>query len=179
MTFTASNGVHITKKGSSSLAVERPMTDRLLSINAERVSALREFFQHERDEELGRWRWPENPDWVAIEGERSTGRRTVVLVDERTLERHWLNDLVMDSDGYRETKHEAARAYFEANPEPEPEPKPWHDAKNGEAWVITWKGGEFAVVCDGAYFNWPFGSTQAVIDPDITAGRRLWPEDAS
>src|SRR5690606_1284379 len=119
--------------------------------------ALREFFQHVRDEELGRWRWPKDPDYVVYPTEDG-----FLVVRESVGLSEFRNGLyVHDMEG------EAARDYREAHPER----KPWEDAMHGEAWVITYNGGEHAVLCDGAYFTWPAGSMQHISDPDITAAR--------
>lgn len=115
MTFTASNGVTVTKKGRFSLAVERFGTDRLLNINAERADALREFFQQEKDAELGRWRWSENPDYVVY-----LDNGAAVVVDESDPRRG--NDRIPrryceDPHGSLGWGEDAARAYFQVHPE--------------------------------------------------------------
>ena len=74
----------------------------------------------------------------------------------------------------------AARAYFDAHPEP----KPWHDAKPGEAWELTANGdtGPFITMLtpSGAVHFIAGNGTKFVAEAsDITAGRRIWPEDAS
>lgn len=144
--------------------------------------ALREFFQAERDEELGRWRWPENPEYVVIEGPRSDYRnqRTVVVVNERTLDRWWLNEGVMSAREDRPENRHAARAFFEAHPEP----KPWHDAKPGEVWELTFSeaggGGAVALIFHkGKFRNPQYVSRVPLDDPTITAGRRIWPVEES
>lgn len=137
-----------------------------------------EYFQAKRDEELGRWRWPENPDWVAREVDRSyEGRRCVEVMNERTFHVNVYNDRVLE--GGADIRHRAARAFFEAHPES----KPWHDAKPGEVWLLTVDGYEAHFVADGKEFN---GTNEfgrficcAHDDEDITAGRRIYPGDAS
>lgn len=138
-----------------------------------------EYFQWKRDAELGRWRWPANPDWVAIEGDRDRDGRTVVVVNERTLDRSWFNERVRDTPSDADAAHQAGRAYFEAHPER----KPWEDAEAGEVWVLTVDGHEAHFVADGKEFNGTneFGRFICCShdDEDITAGRRVWPEVTS
>lgn len=174
--FTASNGVTIERKGVAALAVERPMTDRLLNINAERVVALREFFRAERDEELGRWRWPENPDYVVYPDDDGD----VIVLNEREVIsslviRRDLPQLNADID-----RTKAARAYFEAHPER----KPWEDAKPGDVWVFEVDGEESIVanvIIDirGHRFETVAGKALNVESSVFRGARRIWPEDAS
>ena len=60
--FTASNGleIEIGKKGATFVKGD----DGTAWVGPNAVEALREFFQHERDQELGRWRDPVNRDLV-------------------------------------------------------------------------------------------------------------------
>ncbi|KQT75374.1 hypothetical protein [Microbacterium sp. Leaf436] len=145
------------------------------------LEALREFFQAEADERLGRWRWPENPNYVVYIEDGYA-----VVVDEagpkktpdRIASRH-LEDPV-GSIGWGEF---AARAYFDAHPEP----KPWHDAKPGEVWELTLEGEKPAAFYPSKSMNGYFtpvmpntGTTAVNFDwPLITAGRRIWPEVSS
>lgn len=126
--FEASNGVSISR--------QPPVTDRgpWLMVDGHMTSpndaqALREFFQYERDEELGRWRWPENPDYVVY----PRGESGVHVLDEssgigaaRFIHRNG------DPDNPT-AEYKAAYAYFEAHPER----KPWEAAKPGEVWLLT------------------------------------------
>lgn len=148
-------------------------------LSPEVVMDAQEFFQAQRDLERGWWRWPTNPDWVAIEGERQPYGRTVVIVHERTLDRYWLNDRVLEPGGSAETEYQAARAYFEAHPER----KPWRDAKPGEVWLVTYRGREAAYTADQSDFNGAHENGQYATfrhtAAAITAARRIWPEDAS
>ena len=132
------------------------------------IDALREFFRAERDEELGRWRWPENPaNLVYPRGDRGTsGRRRVVVIDEAS---GFHSGLLVE--GY--TDNPAARAYFDA----QPESKPWHDAKTSEVWVLTIDGDESAwTVNNTGVFENP-DSTLALDNRNITTARRIWPEE--
>lgn len=93
--------------------------------------ALREFFQHERDEELGRWR-PDFPsDYFAVP--QADG--SVIVIDERSGVSEMLYRLgdprspLLASAGGAATAH----AYFDAHPER----KPWEDATYKDVWVWT------------------------------------------
>lgn len=103
-----------------------------------------EYFRAKHDEELGRWRWPINPHWIAMEGNRNRdGRRTVALFNEQTFESCLVNDRVLESS-IDDASHRAGRAFFEAHPEL----KPWHDAKAGEFWSVHHVGIETCRVDD-------------------------------
>ncbi len=140
--------------------------------NSETNKALREFFLHERDKELGRWRWPENPDYVVypegtsrlvVRESNGHGLR-ISLHDRKVLETHL--------DSYVG----AARAYDTAHPEP----KPWHDAEDGDVWALTGAGGleqPFRRV-GGKWLSFTVGAVGYSAE-FATAGRRLWPEVVS
>lgn len=183
-TFTASNGIRIEVDPKPN--AQHPLCVVGLGLLPSSVDALREFFQHERDTELGRWRWPENPDMHVHMYSRDDG----VVLHERTVETYTFDRQSIDklrgvepvSDFAR-----AARAYFDAHPEP----KPWHGAKNGEVWLLTFSGFETSgpspwTACPGRLstdppeFVYPQnGGTLALTDPEIVDGRRIWPEATS
>lgn len=188
--FKASNGIEITLEtdggGDVYLVGRRDRHDgshfdSYANAGPEGIVALREFLQHESDEEIGRWRWSENPEWVAIEGERQDHGRTVVLVNERTLERYWLNDRVMDAAPDASIDKRAARAYFDARPER----KPWMEAQLGDVWVISVEGEENIVVhavaalFGAVEFATVGGKRVNMNNSDFTGFRKIWPEDAS
>lgn len=106
--FTASNGL-------TNLDV---ILDEYTS---EVVDALREFFQYERDQELGRWRWPKNPDVVVYASNVDENR--VRALSELTGQSEWSQRGSESNDWY----DRAARAYFAAHPEP----KPWMEVTEG------------------------------------------------
>lgn len=138
-----------------------------------------EFFQAKRDAELGRWRWPENPDYVVYRGRDDDD--TVVVIDERNGSNAVYDRGDSDSEFERwKSHHDAAFAYFEAHPER----KPWEEAKPGEVWALTTADGremayavmsvaESGVVFESHDWRYDLDNTQ------IKSGRRLWPEDAS
>ena len=141
----------------------------------ETTEALRAFFQAERDQELGRWRDPENPDYVAYPGsinlnwvvvlDESTGRTDVVFKQPRKPPKDSAFTLV-------------AERYFAAHPQPEP----WHAARPDcdEVWVLTIHGCEQPVYVTEfggePAFQVPGGETMSLSHGAITAGRRIWPE---
>ncbi|MGF3056177.1 hypothetical protein [Microbacterium sp. YY-01] len=131
-----------------------------------------EFYQHLRDEELGRWREKPDDDFVAI----PLSEHEVIVLNERTGGSiTWVRGAAEQSTSFGAA---TARAYFEAHPAR----KPWHDAVDGELWLIRFsdypntdvsalaKNGTFVYndhCCDGwADFD----------DDTIIAGRRIWPE---
>ena len=147
----------------------------------ETTEALREYFQAERDEQLGRWRDPENPDIVvypipAMNDQGDGYGRVVWVLDEAEM----VSGTVLDD----RHSHSSASRYFAAHPQPQPEPKPWLEAKPGEVWALTYAGiEETAWVAD---FTWGapprFRQFKNLLNPiftnddSITAGRRIWPE---
>ena len=147
----------------------------------ETTEALREYFQAERDEQLGRWRDPENPNVVVYSVPDQDGGygQVVWVLDEAEM----VSRTVLDDREQLASPGPATR-YFDAHPQPEPEPKPWLDAKDGEVWVLTYAGiEETAWVAD---FTWGapprFRQFKNLLNPiftndkHITAGRRIWPE---
>lgn len=174
--FTASNGMAVREV--------TPVTDRgpWLLVDGEQVSpnnaqALREFFGAEADERLGRWRWPENPDYVVYpvgddvvdvlressvsDSTRGPGRQASIT---RAVAATWDRD-------YSQNFHRSARAYFDAHPEP----KPWLDAADGEVWALTGAGG---LEQPWRRLNGHWVSFSGEIKYDAVraiAGRRIWP----
>ena len=179
--FTASNGYVVSdtaldaestrvvvrdKSGENTLAVGYVSGNDYL--DGTDMQALREFFQAEEDARLGRWRWPENPQWVLYPDEDGD----VVALDESTGQSTSLLTRLTVGKFPNAQGCPAARAYFDAHPES----KPWHDAKPGEVWVLTHVKGETgAFVVDGDKFE--SGSWSLPLDgPSITAGKRIYPE---
>ena len=139
----------------------------------ETTEALRAFFQAERDEQLGRWRDPQNPDMVVYPHDDVT----ITVLDEVDGKRFWwTRGDELDDHQERFPGFDTARAYFAAHPKPEP--KPWEDAKEGDCWVLT-IGGETSLWRrrESRELFWmdgevPSGTTLK----DATAGHRIWPE---
>lgn len=165
-TFKASNGEELNVAPTGHLIIP-PVTTGL----GERTQqALREFFQHERDQELGRWRWPENPD-VVVQADKG-GEHAWVMNERNQQINGWMWRVDLDRVTAHAQVGAAARAYFAARPMP----KPWHDAKPGEVWVLDTQHGELAlqVLSDGSFDNPDFYYEKD--DPNIKSGRRIWPE---
>ncbi len=143
-------------------------------LDPNQIDALREFFLHERDQELGRWRWPENPDYVVypegtsrlvVRESNGHGLR-ISLHDRKVIETHL--------DSYVG----AARAYDIAHPEP----RPWHDAKPGEVWLLQVGGDDVPAIRDSDEDFFTHSTGYRAIRNNsvaITDGRRIWPEVVS
>jgi hypothetical protein len=147
-------------------------------LDPRQVDALREFFRHEEDERLGRWRWPEYPEYTAYP--RPDGYVRVLREEDGTSEVFLRQDVEADGGNLPAL---AARAFFAAHPEA----KPWHDAKPDEVWALTLHGKEIAYIRidDPDIGEWASVSPNeharflALNAFGLTAGRRIWPEDAS
>lgn len=143
--FTATNGYTLQNNGGL-LRIKDDLGKNTLRsydfLNNEDTRALREFFRHERDEELGRWRWPERSDYLVY----PVGEGVVDVIRESNISDITLGPgrqqgITRDSaynwdKAYSKTFYNAARAYFDAHPLR----KPWHDAKPGEVWVLKTEG---------------------------------------
>lgn len=104
-----------------------------LSPNASLIySALREFFRHERDEELGRWRNPMDPSYFVIKNEYDR----VVVVNERSSRWTEVTPKIVADYPDVMVEHQVGARYFAAHPVP----MPWHAAKDGEVWVLKTEG---------------------------------------
>ena len=141
-------------------------------LSEEEMDELRAHLQAERDEQLGRWRDPKNPDmvvypipgnldavWVMYEGNGAEYMR------ER-------NQVFYAGDKCSEV----ARRYFEAHPEP----KPWDAAQPDEVWVLT-DGDRSEVFRCGEHglYQLKTGDPLSRVFPilTVTAGHRIWPEE--
>ena len=136
---------------------------------------LREYFQAERDEELGRWRDPEIPDMVVYPHDDVT----ITVLDEVDGKRFWwTRGDELDAHQERFPGFDTARAYFAAHPEP----KPWDAARPDEIWVLTINNDTEEVFRCGERGLYslktgnPIGSLLSCSHNKITAGRRIWPE---
>lgn len=179
--FVASNGVVVQEWVTAGwLQVGNPY-DLMSAISEGWVVALREFFQHERDEELGRWRDPENPDVVVYRtpyGDDRDGRR-IEMANERTNETQpaWENLVVIED---AEQPEGWAARYFAAHPEP----KPWGSAKNNEVWALRFSDQHgflpYAVKTDegGPRFWWTGneGQSAGYFAREFAEGHRIFPE---
>lgn len=173
--FTASNGTKIeTSEIHGGLDVtSNKDVDYLFK---KHVDALREWFQAERDEELGMWRDPESPDWVVYLIDVHGDVRKIGVRNERDRRTFIIRE---NGSITGASFREVAGRWFAAHPMH----RAWHDARPGEAWAITVKGVEFPVIVrsnvprGGAFFE-AYGRGQ--FEPrfsGITAGRRVWAPD--
>lgn len=132
-----------------------------------------EFFQAKRDEELGRWRCPVEPDHVVYE---SNGQLRVMRESDghsNVMSRKWFEEHRMSIFAAEErTFFRVLGIYVEAHPER----KPWHDAKVGEVWILTHVKGETgAFIVDRDRFESPSWSLTLNAE-SITDGHRIWSE---
>lgn len=174
--FVANNGVQLF------LDEEGALANKYATFYANRghVEALREYFRDERDTELGRWRWPENPDYVVYpdELEYVTGKKIVRVMRESTGNREWFTVAGFKLYGGDNDFTLAANAYLAAHPEK----KPWHDAKDGHLYLLNFKDTPnvdvSALVKGGTFvYNDPCCDGWDVLDSDsIKSARRIWPE---
>ncbi|QYF98494.1 hypothetical protein [Microbacterium sp. PAMC21962] len=166
--FTASNGVTIHEQATGTDRGKGVIVDGYF-LPPNDVMALREFFQKENDDRLGRWRWREDPDYVVYP--LVTG--LVAVVEEKNGTSGTFSRIEHTNSGHGD----AARAYFLAHPDP----KPWDEAKPGEVWVFTLRDApelsHAAVLDDCATWTWTDGGQVDLTT--ITSGRRIWPEVAS
>lgn len=131
--FTASNGHKVTPNGDGANVYRGIMST---PIYPDEMQALREFFQAETDERLGRWRDPEQADFVVYGPfEPDEIGYDLIVVDEQTGERAQYRRSEDDGGGGKDFAHPwsnkhawAARHWFAAHPEP-------------EEYVIVWSGG--------------------------------------
>ncbi|WP_420110635.1 hypothetical protein [Pseudactinotalea sp.] len=161
--FTASNGVNVVSRDKGGYFTGT-FDYGINGISAEWGQALREFFQHERDEELGRWRWPESPDYVVYPRDDDT----VLVHRESDGLGYVFSRKMAPYAGFHGDLAPAGVAYFDAHPVR----KPWHDAVEGEVWLITYNGTEYPAIFQADRFRDHGGSWDA---ESITAGRRIWP----
>lgn len=178
-TFTASNGLELEHTADGHICGD--VLNCYGPLSPEGVEAFREFFQRERDLELGRWRDPVNRDLVVYrrpEEDDEDGRAVRVLDDSTGFAFTYWEKYGLDGQGATryEKGQEAASRYFEAHPAP----KPWEEAESGEIWELIGADGlKQAWVRNGAE-GWVSINASKVVYYDgkgATAGRRIWPEE--
>lgn len=173
--FTASNGITVRVEsritGDRRFLFEVGEVAGVVEMTGPQMKALIETLDAERDEELGRWRWPFCSTLMVY---RDESPDDVMVVDEvRPDEPHRFSRYSVSFDG---PFGGAARAYFEAHPGR----KPWEDAQEGEVWIVT-PSKAFTL---GEQINYPaifqagmFRDHGGSWGPeDLTAARRIWPE---
>jgi hypothetical protein len=186
--FTATNGVKITPDGRS---VEFRCTGSGRDHHLTRVEsdALREFFRAEEDERLGRWRWPQNPEWLV----KYIGDHTVVVVNEKNFWVHVGKQGEFNHFHFRDARSHgdnlsdkaaaykrAAWAFFAAHPDLCPQP--WHDAQPGDVWVLDTRSDlgtdrRAWIISDRPEAFWSMGQGYMLArSTSIIDGKRIWPE---
>lgn len=179
--FTASNGfcIGVDRSNPNRIAVANAGGHLESVLTPDRMRALREFFQAETDERLGRWRDPEEPVFYVYSGGAWDGVFSPIRIVAETNGASWLLDREEHEPKVPPKVLAVARRYFDAHPEP----KPWHDAKPGELWAIRIddEDDEIGVSVEtfepGAdVFQVPDGESISITRPSIVTGRRVWPE---
>lgn len=184
--FTASNGISVANHGGNwdrttihfegeVLGLPREHTMRRdVAFEDSDFTALREFFRAEEDERLGRWRWPENDEYVAYRW--SINYINVLYLHDGISTEFRREDVdARRSRSFITDRERVARDWFDAHPEP----KPWHDAKHGEIWVLFVAINEEAYRVDGDSFvpvNNPSRVRIKKEDPRIKRAHMIWPE---
>lgn len=182
--YTASNATVVEEIAEDELFLSNEELAQDVELDAWMVTALREFFRAEEDERLGRWRWPENPDYVVYpQGLDHDGFRYAMAVYEPTGNAGKWQEGQSVSPPMTDPQHlgiYAVAAYFDAHPEPKPA---WHDAKSGEVWAIKFgvsEDEEIVQAKDSFFVNLSVSDrwfdTTGKKAPDITDARRIWPE---
>lgn len=189
--FTASNGVRIVLTNSGAMfhspgdSWPNPLPHTVFA-NADVAAALREFYQAERDEELGRWRYPDDRDYVVYPV--GSGEVVHVLNEKAGVSGQYERAEVNKVFGgeFLETADpvysRAARDYFDAHPVR----KPWEDAKDGEVWMLTGAAHPDEevpyIAIEGRFFQLPPRKPSdpmwipAAFAGDFSHGERFWPE---
>ena len=170
-TFTASNGIEI------EISQDRYLLGNgdygsgptYATAGPEGIDALREYFQNERDAELGRWRDEESPDYVVYPARAGS---ITILHEPTGRHRHLTGrgEAGIATGQFADT----ARRYFATHPEP----KPWHSAEVGTLWRIT-AGAlgktRLAIAHEDATFTDHDGIGWKA--DEITHATRIWPTE--
>lgn len=183
-TFTASNGISMrlgpTEIGADNAAfqVDLAFPTGMLVSDDDFFKAMREWMQHRRDQELGRWRDPEAPDVVVYHlpsAKREATGRTVRVLDERLGAAAICNEHLERSSDPTNAEPTAKR-YFAAHPEP----KPWHSAEAGTFWRVhpkyTGATGRLAIAHGDDTFTDECGNCWTA--KEITDATRLHPVES-
>lgn len=175
--FTASNGVEIEITENGCLGTGGSIG--LTFVGPKAVEALREYFQRERDQELGRWRDPDNPDFVVYRMPKRDDElgRAVWVLDETTATgyTYWENSTPAWPGKYAQM-WKAAERYYEAHPET----RPWEEAEPGEIWELTDPEGLKQLWAWDEIEGWRSVHSNKVshlVGREAAAGRRIWPEE--
>lgn len=144
---------------------------------------LRQYILHDRDQELGRWRHKDYPEYVVYPKQEAVTESEpgVRVVNEITGRSKDIGRKVIGACEAVVSRYgKVAQSYFEAHPES----KPWLDAKPGEVWLITCGLGAYedvpAVVARDRkfYFEGYFAShADSIAVADVSKAERIYPND--
>jgi hypothetical protein len=166
--FLASNGIQVLVAG------PRLQIGAATLLSPLEVIAAREFFRAEEDKRLGRWRYPEDPDFIVYPNIVRNGEAAITVIYEPGGGcTEWTRDVAADGAG--SPPRDAALAYFAAHPEQ----RPWDDAKPGEVWAFTLDclDGEYAASLHAkGEWTWADGGPVNVAAGTLVGARRIWPE---
>ena len=172
--FKASNGYVITDIYKS-LEVRLGVVDYQLPWSM--VEALREYFQAKRDEELGRWRDPEYPDYVVYKS-HIFGEGTVPVTPDNTYKESYIYSF---EEATRKANNNiparVALNYLAAHPKPAP--KSWHNVDKYEVWELKIDHDSDYLIGvstgEGIFFN---PAMQEYIDQsEVIDARRIHPKE--
>ena len=141
--FISRDGYVVEDQGYRGFVVFDPGGEVSCFNSTDEAAALKEYFQAERDEALGRWRDTENPNVVVypVPDQNDGYGRVVWVLDEAEM----VSMTVLDD------RHSpsSARRYFDAHPQPEPRP-PFaaYVDKNGSAVWVTDENGNLRCLSD-------------------------------
>ena len=138
------------------------------------IEALEEFFQAEQDKRNGVWRENADSPYVVRDvGPDSDGDRRVQIFDESTGVCAWATE----SQGASNTLGAWRQAFlwFQAHPTH----KPWHDAKQGEVWLLDIMGREDGTpVVVNRYGHFTTGADVVTTDNKMILGAtKIYPKD--
>ena len=143
-------------------------------LSEEEMDELRAHLQAARDEQLGRWRDPENPDYICYPVAGDPDDIWVVYEGSGLAYMRERNQAFYAGNKFSEV----ARRYFQAHPKP----KPWDTAQPDEVWALTINNDREEVFRCGERGLYQLktgnslGSLLSCSHNKITAGRRVWPE---
>lgn len=168
--FTASNGIPVIKKEWGYCLTTGMDLGVMTGVSNSQFDALREYFQAERDRELGRWRSKKDPNFIVVPDNL---KYEVTVIDEQSGMKQWVTR--GGGDGAERSFVVIAEEYFAEHPEK----KPWHDASPGEVWVITTENVSDEVAVQRTDTgDWGYNDGRVFRDNElkIETARRIWPE---
>lgn len=172
--FEASNGYIVRLDEMGDLEIVDPDGYPVEWVRGEElIAATAEYFQAERDEELGRWRDSVAPEYSCYPHE---DQQLVVIINETTGGVHTISREDPEPEGGSEP-WDVSRRYFEEHPLPDL--RPWERAKVGEVWALVIEDYEIAATYGTDDKFYTAETSLAPTDPTITDGRRIWPEEGA